>query len=551
MSMRRDCRGAYIVLRLPKLLLVCTTLIALAAIAVSGCGSSSGSKLSLPTRNAPLESIFDPGGALATQPAATLDAVKRLGATRVRVFLAWGSLAPDPTSTSAPAGLNMSLPSAYPAGVWSRYDTIVRDAAARGVGIDLTLGGPPPLWAAGAGAPDPLKHPMWKPSASAFGAFVDAVATRYDGSYTPPGASSPLPRVNFWAIWNEPNYGPQLAPQAIDDSTVEVSPLLYRNLLDAAWQALQATGHGHDTILIGELAPRGITVGNSPGNFSGMVPLRFVRALYCVDSSLHQLRGAAAAVRGCPVDPAGSQRFPAEHPALFQATGFALHPYPQGTVPPNVATPDEPDFVELPTLPRFEHVLDRLQALYGSSTRFPLYSTEFGLQTNPPERILRALSPPVAARYLNWSEYISWRDSRIRSYDQFLLTDPPNASALGGFATGLLFKDGTQKATYAAYRMPIFLPLTSFSSGQALEVWGCVRPARFAKLQTGTAQRVQLQFRRASGGSFTTLRTVTLTDPYGYFDVAQKFPGSGAVRLRWSYPSGPSIFSDALGVTLR
>jgi hypothetical protein len=33
------------------------------------------------------------------------------------------------------------------------------------------------------------------------------------------------------------------------------------------------------------------------------------------------------------------------------------------------------------------------------------------------------------------------------------------------------------------------------------------------------------------------LRTVTITDPYGYFDVRMSFPGSGTVRLGWDYPA--------------
>ena len=228
---------------------------------------------------------------------------------------------------------------------------------------------------------------------------------------------------HFWSVWNEPNYGPELAPQATDHSTVEVAPALYRGLLGAAWTALQQTGHGHDRILFGELAPRGRTTGDNPGNFSGMVPLRFVRALYCVDSNLHPLRGTAAAERDCPTTAAASEQFPSQNPALFHATGFAVHPYPQGALAPDVVTPNEPDYADLASLPKLERMLDTIQQAYGSSKRFDLYSTEFGYKTNPPT----PLGPPLqqAAAYLNWSEYISWRDPRIRSYNQYLLSDPP------------------------------------------------------------------------------------------------------------------------------
>src|SRR5207302_4812143 len=144
-----------------------------------------------------------------------------------------------------------------------------------------------------------------------------------------------------------------------------------------------------------------------------------------------------------------------------------------------------------------------------------------------------------------------FRDPRIASFDQYLLTDPPRAGPTGGFASGLEFKDGTPKAMLAAFRMPIYLPATSGKRGQPLEVWGCVRPARFARLDSGQPQRVEIQFRAAGQLGFRTVRTVTLTDPFGYFDVSQAFSGGGAVRLAWSYPHGQRVFSRVVSIVLR
>jgi hypothetical protein len=490
-------------------------------------------------------SIFEAGPQMVSNPAGTLDKLRSLGVDVVKVFVPWDGIAPDPTSRTRPAGFDGADPAAYPAANWAIYDTIVRDAAARGVGLDLTLAEPPPLWASAPGAPDG-PHPQWEPSASEFGAFVRAVGTRYSGHYTPHGASGPLPRVSLWSIWNEPNYGPDLAPQATDRSAVEVSPRLYRGLLDAAWSALGATGHGHDTILIGELAPRAAS--DYPGNYNGMMPLRFVRALYCLDSGLKPLQGAAATVRGCPGTAAASRAFPAANPALFKASGFADHPYPQGQTPPTVVTPDEPEYADFAALPKLIAALDRAQQAYGSPTRFPIWSTEFGYKTFPP--LALQASPKVAAGLINWSEYLSWRNPRLRSYDQYQLVDPPG-NGPSKFVTGLEFADGTPKAVYYAYRMPLWLPTTSFSSGAALEVWGCVRPARYARIDTGAAQRVRIQFERAGAGRFVTIATIALSDPYGYFDVHHAFPGSGAVRLAWRYPHGPEIFSRTVAVVAR
>jgi len=499
-----------------------------------------------------METIFEAGPQLTAAPAATLDTLRRLGVDRVRVYVRWSSLAPDPSSPTRPAGFDGTDPAQYAAANWAPIDTVIRLALARRMTVDVLIGGPPPLWASGPGSPQPALHPQWRPSAAEYGALVQAVGRRYSGSYRPPGSAAPLPRVDFWSIWNEPNYGPDLAPQATDHSQVEVSPLLYRDLLDAAWGALAASGHGGDTVLIGETAPRGITVGNQPGNFSGMVPLRFVRALYCVDAQLRPLRGAAAIARGCPPTAAGSAQFPKLHPALFQASGFADHPYPQGRVPPNVPTPGEPDYADLPALPRLEQTLDQVFRAYGSSRRIAIYDTEFGYQTDPPETIERAIDPRLAAVYINWSEYLHWRDPRVRSFDQYLLEDPPNAGPSGGFASGLEFKGGTPKPTLLdAFRLAVYLPVASGRRGQSLEVWGCVRPARYAQQDTGRTQHVEIQFKQSGASAFKTVKSIALSDPYGYFDVDQAFPASGALRLAWSYPGGPAIFSRTVLITLR
>jgi hypothetical protein len=93
--------------------------------------------------------------------------------------------------------------------------------------------------------------------------------------------------------------------------------------------------------------------------------------------------------------------------------------------------------------------------------------------------------------------------------------------------------------------------VSAAKKGQQLEVWGCARPARYTGLESGRSTQVEIQFRPATGGAFKRLRTVTVTDRYGYFDVRQPFPASGAVRLRWSYPHGPAIFSRSVAVKVR
>jgi hypothetical protein len=247
---------------------------------------------------------------------------------------------------------------------------------------------------------------------------------------------------------------------------------------------------------------------------------------------------------GCPTTASGSSRFRAQNPALFGASGFGIHPYPIN-LPPNRLDSRDPDYAELGQLPRLGAALDRAQRVYGSRARLPIYDTEYGYITHPP-RNRQFVSPATAAAYMNWAEYLSWRNPRLATTMQFLLRDPnptSNVPEFGGFASGLVFFDGRHKPGYDAYRMPIFLPTSSARRGGALLVWGCIRPAHYAALDTRTAQSAQIQFRRGSHGPFSTIQDVKITSQHGYFDVRVVFPSSGFVRLAWSYPAGDSQLS--------
>ena len=509
-------------------------------------------------------SVIEDDPHLLADPAGTLERTRGLGADVVRVSIAWQTIAPAPSSVRAPGGFDASDPAAYPAANWKIWDAIVTDAHRDGITVDLDVMGGAPRWALGPGRPAGNSNPNWEPSPAAYGEFVQAVATRYSGDYDPrrqalaPGDPGDLPRVSFWSIWNEPNYGPTLAPQGVPgDLTAENSPRMYRRMLDAAWAGLQAAGHPPttDTILFGELAPRGAS---RWGVFSGMKPLVFLRALYCVDSGYRWLRGTAARIRGCPTTAAGTRRFRAQHPALFAASGVSDHPYMRWYPPDAELDPDPTngsstaDYASLATIGNLVQALGRLQGVYGSRVRFPIYYTEFGYITSPPKRTPDGkrmyVSPATAAFYSNWAEYISWRNPRVRSFAQYPLYDPvrPLASnGFGGFASGLLTWSGTPKATYNAWRLPLYLPVTSARVGRALEVWGCVRPAVYGGHDTGAAQTAEIQFAPAgSSRRFTTTQTVTLGNTGScYFDVRVKFPGSGSVRLSFGHPPDDPLLS--------
>lgn len=530
----------------PRARLWAVALTLTAALAISACGSGSASTTSqVPPingrANSP-ESVVSLAAQITADPTGTVAVLKQLGVDRVHFPIYWDQLAPDATSTHKPS-VNLADPSSYAQSGFAPYDAALRALKAAHIGVILQLSPPPPRWASAPGAPHPASQTEWKPSAADFGEFVRAVATRYGGHYTPPGESAPLPRVNFWSLWNEPDLGVWLAPE-VTSSQVEVAPHYYRQLVDAGWTALHATGHAADTILIGELAPAGIHSG-SVGQFNSMPPLRFLRALYCVGSDLQPLTGTAATERGCPATAAASKQFAAQNPALFHASGVADHPYPQGLAP-NVVTPDEPDYAELGDIPHLTAMLDKIQTVYGQHTEFPIWDTEFGYQTKPPDPEAGTVSPATAAYYLNWAEYITYRNPRLQSFDQYLLTDPTS----GMFASGLLSPTGAPKPTYIAFRMPLYLPVTTGTKGQGLDVWGCVRPAPAAADSSHHPQVADVQYSAGGAQPYKTVAKVTITDKHGYFEVRHSFPGSGNVRIAWSPPRGPQIVSRTVAITL-
>jgi hypothetical protein len=500
--------------------------------------------------------------------ARSLDQIAALGVDTLRVSVIWAAVAPDPTSPQRPS-FDAADPAAYPAGAWDRYDTLVRLAAARGIAVNFVLTGPIPRWASQGVSPVPSFVKDFDPSASAFARFVHAVSWRYDGHYVAapapppppppdflglplplgslfgyppqPASPQPLPRVNSWSIWNEPNEGGWLTPQwrhAGRARWTERAPAVYRGLVDAGVAALDSTGHGGDQILIGETAARG-TVRRCAG--CSMRPMLFLRALYCVGGAYRPLTGARARALGCPAS-GDSRAFAAAHPALLSPTGYAHHPYSFES-PPGVSDPDPQD-APLANLSRLETGLDRIYAVYGRPPGLPIYLTEYGYKSDPPNPFAR-FSTLQQAAFINQGEYMAFQDPRVRSMAQFLLVDDlPKAGTSRGsrsywstFQTGLVSLNGEPKPAFAAYRIPIWLP--DPRHGAKADVWGQLRPAT-----RGTVQSAQVQFRAAGGAAFATLRTVQTSNPRGFVLAHVLFPTRGQLRLSWRDPASGIVYDS-------
>jgi hypothetical protein len=440
------------------------------------------------------ESIFEDEHQLlelgpATQ-AGALDDIKSLGADSVRSLVLWSRLAP--AGKRRPRGFKAADPRSYPAAAWDPYDDMVRGASLRELGLILSPSTPAPRWASRC----KRKSPTCKPGPKAYGAFVTALARRYSGAYADENqGGGVLPRVTRWSLGNEPNQPGWLTPQyeRRGGRLVPTAAVVYRSLARAGIAGLRAGGHGRDQILLGETAPIGRTSGSLARR--PVPPADFLRALFC-------LRGAPRV---------SCKRF-----KKLAVTGFAHHPYQRGGSRPPAAPPQARGEITIASPARLRRVLDAAGRARRIPRRLPVYYTEFGFQTNPPDRLF-GVRVKLQARYLNQSDWMASKDPRVRAVAQYKLLDE---ATLSSFQSGLRFVDGRPKPGYAAYKLPIWVS----GRGRSVRVYGQVRPAPNA-----TPQAVQIQV-RPKGGAFTTVKTVTVRSRYGQF-LTRVRPRPGVWRL--------------------
>ena len=495
--------------------------------------------------------------------AASMKQAKELGVDRIRLTAGWSVLAPEADDDQRPE-FDAADPDAYTRNGWKKYDPIghwqvldraVRLAKEAGLEVMIDVGFWAPKWAT-TGDPKTERR-TFNVSPELYADFVKAVVRRYNGDYIPKygvapppeqqrSADSdlvtsvlgslagqqkqqpqsggkaappkpvgpPLPKVTLWTVWNEPNHLGFIQPQWRKQGSrlVQNSGHIYRQLVQAAYPAIKGL-QPEATVLVGATSSTGPRTVRSETD--GTPPLAFIRAMACVDAKLRPITsGPCAGFKAVPGD------------------GYSHHPYSLLHTP-DYSDKRNPDNAGIGDLGRLSKLLNRLVAMRRIDPKVrELYLTEFGYESNPPDPI-KPFNPQEQARFINWSEYLAWKNPQVKAFPQFLLKDMGTVSAeaaargkreYGDWQSGLFFNDGSPKPAAATFPLALHVDCTTQARGKRklLVIWGHVRPGsgpRPVTLEQGKAS-----FRPAASAASLSRGVVRAasvtpftTDANGYF----------------------------------
>jgi hypothetical protein len=348
--------------------------------------------------------IFDDAQILFGNPDRVFPTLRDLNTRIIRVNLWWGG----PYGVAQQRPVKPTDP-ADPAYSWAVYDRTVQYAAAYGMQVVFSILGTPP-WANGG-----LEAYYPPDVARDLRDFTRAAARRYDGTYRAADGRA-LPAVRRWIAWNEPNNPNFLRPQfeRVGTRWVLESARQYARICNAIVDGVKKVKRNRGKVACGATGPRGNNNPNSSRPSSS--PLAFIEGMRRAGA-----RGFAA---------------------------FAHHPYygtpaeTPSTPPPNGARGQPPTAV---TLGNFDTLARAVARAWGNVR---LWITEYGYQTNPPDRLF-------GVTYARQSLYLRQAFARVKAHPKvdmflwFLLQDEP---LLDGWQSGLLTDTGKRKPAFRVFR---------------------------------------------------------------------------------------------------
>jgi hypothetical protein len=219
--------------------------------------------------------------------------------------------------------------------------------------------------------------------------------------------------VHYWLIWNEPNKPLWLKPTR--------AAIYVTQLLNPAYDAIHAV-LPHAQVGGGVTAPR--------GGLGGVAPVTWVHGMKLAHAKLD---------------------------------AYAHHPYPSSPA----ETPSSGGCKNCPsiTMATIRKLLILVKRYFGPK---PVWLTEYGYQTNPPDTFL-GVSPQRQATMLSLAAMRVWRLPRVTMLIQYLYRDEPE---LGRFQTGLVYIDDKPKPSLQGFKLP-FAEMSRV--GFEVKVWGQIR----------------------------------------------------------------------------
>ena len=396
-----------------RIALLATVVMAAAGLAVSAA-TAAQKKTHVKTSSHLLVGINDEAFTLYGDPTTAFATLKSLNTQVIRVNLYWGGTK-WAVAKSRPADPNDP---GDPALDWSIYDRLVRYATQNNIKVVFSILFTPG-WANGNKART-VPPTNFKDLEN----FAYTAAERYSGLWTPPPwqqdpsnptTKLPLPKVNMWTAWNEPNNPIWLSPQykRVGKTWRVESAFNYAKICNAVYNGIHSPFLGplpDEHVACGVTGPKG---NDAPATKRASVdPLTFL-------TQAHRF---------------GMKTFDV----------YAHHPYA------DIGKNESPTYVPKGKFKRRVQLgniglLTKLISQYYGPKH--LWITEFGYQTNPPDKTY-GVPYATQAKYLAQSYAIARKNPRIDMMLWFLVRDEP---AVGNWQSGLMTVTGKKKPAWNAF----------------------------------------------------------------------------------------------------
>jgi hypothetical protein len=221
-----------------------------------------------------------------------------------------------------------------------------------------------------------------------------------------------LPAVRHWLAWNEPNNPIFLRPQwkKVSGKWRAQAAYDYAKICSAIWSGVHATRLAGEKVACGATGPRGNDAPRS--SRASTSPLVFMTAL--------------------------------RRAGLRRMDAYAHHPYYGHRTEKPTTVPRSKKAV---TMANIGLLIKQVNRLWGRKTR--VWVTEYGYQTNPPDRLF-GVSYRNQARYMQQAIAMARKTRRIDMFVWFLIKDE---GRLSGWQSGVVTRRGARKPAFRTFQV--------------------------------------------------------------------------------------------------